>query len=232
MFAKGNRAKTIATIGIASVLVFGAGSTAIASRAVSLSSTALTSTVSAESVKSADQKLGLNGSSSKDGSAKQGPDKGKGEGSGKTVSSKSLATTTARELPKYSVSEADALEKSGKGLDEKLEEGKTVDAAEYLDTHGKARWKTATASTYGTGDGLMGSACSDGSKVTETSMGVAHKTLKLGTKIQLIYGDKVVEATVHDRGPYVEGREIDLQPAVSRALGFSGVGTVEYRVVD
>ena len=38
-------------------------------------------------------------------------------------------------------------------------------------------------------------------------------------------------AYVNDRGPYVHGRVIDMQPAVARALNFLSVGvaTVQYR---
>ena len=77
----------------------------------------------------------------------------------------------------------------------------------------------------------MGSGCSDGSIVTESSMGVAHKTLPLGTQIQIMYDGKVVNATVHDRGPFITGRDLDLQPAIAWALDFDGVGTVQYRVM-
>lgn len=93
-------------------------------------------------------------------------------------------------------------------------------------------WNSCGASTYGIGDGLLGSGCSDGSTVTETSMGVAHKTLALGTQIQIVYEGKVVNATVCDRGPYVADRDIDLQPAVASALQFDGVGNLQYRVIS
>ena len=104
-------------------------------------------------------------------------------------------------------------------------------AAELSLIHISVEWTTCGVSTYGIGDGLMGSGCSDGTIVTEESMGVAHKTLPLGTQIQIVYDGTVVNATVHDRGPFVAGRDLDLQPAVARALGFDGVGMVQYRVV-
>lgn len=87
------------------------------------------------------------------------------------------------------------------------------------------------ASTYGHGDGLMGARCADGSPVTETSMGVAMKCVPLGTIVEITYQGKCVRARVADRGPFVKGREIDMQPAVARALGFSGTGQVGFRVV-
>lgn len=113
-----------------------------------------------------------------------------------------------------------------------LSAGKGVDADEYLPTLGNdVEWTSCGASTYGIGDGLMGSGCSDGSVVTETSMGVAHKTLPLGTQIQISYNGRVVNATVCDRGPFVAGRDIDLQPAPAVELGFDGVGTLQYRIL-
>ena len=46
-----------------------------------------------------------------------------------------------------------------------------------------------------------------------------------------MYDGKVVNATVHDRGPFIAGRDLDLQPAIAWALDFDGVGTVQYRVM-
>lgn len=111
-----------------------------------------------------------------------------------------------------------------------LAAGGALDAESYLvKLDESVEWTTCGARQLG--DGLMGSGCSDGTIVTEESMGVAHKTLPLGTQIQIVYDGTVVNATVHDRGPFVAGRDLDLQPAVARALGFDGVGMVQYRVV-
>jgi rare lipoprotein A len=57
-------------------------------------------------------------------------------------------------------------------------------------------------------------------------MGVANKTLPCGTKVTFRYGGRTVTATVDDRGPYVGGREWDLNQNTAGALGFNGVGTV------
>ena len=58
-----------------------------------------------------------------------------------------------------------------------------------------------------------------------------HPGGSLGTYVEISYGGRSVIAVVNDRGPYVHGRVIDMQPAVARALGFLsvGVGTVQYR---
>jgi rare lipoprotein A len=56
--------------------------------------------------------------------------------------------------------------------------------------------------------------------------GVANKSLPCGTKVTFRYGGRTVTATVDDRGPYVGGREWDLNQSTAGALGFGGVGTV------
>lgn len=57
-------------------------------------------------------------------------------------------------------------------------------------------------------------------------LGVANRTLPCGTKVQLRRGGRTVTATVDDRGPYVGGRDYDLNQNTAAALGFDGVGTV------
>lgn len=56
--------------------------------------------------------------------------------------------------------------------------------------------------------------------------GVAHRTLPCGTKVTIRYGGRSVVATVDDRGPFVDGRDWDLNGAVAGALGFSGTGAI------
>ncbi len=92
-------------------------------------------------------------------------------------------------------------------------------------------WKTGVASYYGIGDGFMGGTTANGEKVTETSMGIAMLNVPFGTRVEIRYGGRSVIAYVNDRGPYVHGRVIDMQPAVARALNFLSVGvaTVQYR---
>jgi peptidoglycan lytic transglycosylase len=57
-------------------------------------------------------------------------------------------------------------------------------------------------------------------------LGVANRTLPCGTKVVLQYGGRTVTAVVDDRGPYVGGRDFDLNQNTASALGFAGVGTV------
>ena len=95
-----------------------------------------------------------------------------------------------------------------------------------------ASYTYVEASMYGEGDGLMYGTTASGDTLTPTSMSVAMKTMPLGTIIEITYNGRTVTAVVNDRGPYSGNRQIDMQPAVASALGFSGVGTVGYRVVS
>ena len=57
-------------------------------------------------------------------------------------------------------------------------------------------------------------------------LGVANKSLPCGTRVRFRHAGHTVTATVDDRGPYVGGRDFDLNQGTAAALGFDGVGTV------
>lgn len=52
-----------------------------------------------------------------------------------------------------------------------------------------------------------------------------------GTHIEFAYGDRRVEAIADDHGPYVSGRQFDLNQNTRAAIGFPGLGTVRYRIL-
>jgi rare lipoprotein A len=56
--------------------------------------------------------------------------------------------------------------------------------------------------------------------------GVANLSLPCGARVTFRSGGRSVTATVDDRGPYVGGREWDLNQNTAAALGFGGVGAV------
>ena len=68
------------------------------------------------------------------------------------------------------------------------------------------------------------------------AMTAAHKTLPIPTYVEVknIKTGKVVIVRVNDRGPFHEGRIIDLSYAAAQKLGTSGKGTglVEVRAID
>ncbi|WP_083900925.1 septal ring lytic transglycosylase RlpA family protein [Azospirillum sp. B4] len=53
----------------------------------------------------------------------------------------------------------------------------------------------------------------------------AHRTLPLGTVIEVSAHGQRVMVRVNDRGPFVKGRVLDLSAAAARALGLDRVGT-------
>ena len=93
-----------------------------------------------------------------------------------------------------------------------------------------AGWQTVQATSYGTGDGLLGDTMACGAPLTDTVMAVAHRTLPCGTTVRLSYGGREVDAQVLDRGPYTDGITLDLAPAVCQALGACGTITLDRQV--
>ncbi len=85
-----------------------------------------------------------------------------------------------------------------------------------------ARYRAAVASFYD--DYGLPVAC--GGVLGRNQVGVAHKTLRCGTRLKIWYRGRSISARVIDRGPYISGREFDLTGAAARALHFDGVGTI------
>jgi rare lipoprotein A (peptidoglycan hydrolase) len=72
----------------------------------------------------------------------------------------------------------------------------------------------------------LGLAC--GGVLGRHQLGVAHKTAPCGTLITFTYSGRSLTVPVIDRGPYVAGREWDLTGATAAALGFPGLGRIEW----
>ncbi|MBK5211095.1 MAG: hypothetical protein JJE36_02070 [Coriobacteriia bacterium] len=90
-------------------------------------------------------------------------------------------------------------------------------------------WIYSEVSWYG--PRFYGNRTADGTILTRSSVLVASRTLPFGTKVEIVYNGKSVIAEVHDRGPYVVGRDLDIGPGAAKILGFSGVHVVKYRLV-
>ena len=76
------------------------------------------------------------------------------------------------------------------------------------------------------GPGFWGNRTACGQTLTRDTIGVAHKTLKCGTKVRLRYRGRMAVAEVIDRGPFRAGYTWDLTEALKDKLGFDSVGTV------
>lgn len=85
-------------------------------------------------------------------------------------------------------------------------------------------FRKAQASWYG--PGLYGNKLGCGGRLTQGTIGVAHKSLPCGTPLTVRYNGRSVRVRVIDRGPYVGNREYDLTSATRSRIGFSGHGIV------
>jgi len=86
------------------------------------------------------------------------------------------------------------------------------------------------ASWYG--PGFHGKKTASGEIYDQNKLTAAHKTLPLGSKARVTNLDNgnAVEVEINDRGPFVEGRVIDLSRAAAGALGIVKSGTVPVQV--
>ena len=58
----------------------------------------------------------------------------------------------------------------------------------------------------------------------------AHKTLPFGTQLLVGYGGNSTVVTINDRGPYVDGRDVDLSEAAAETIGLTGAGVAPVEV--
>ena len=81
--------------------------------------------------------------------------------------------------------------------------------------------------------GLAGRPTASGEKFNPQKLTAAHKKLPFGSCVRVVNMEngRSVEVRVNDRGPYVEGRDLDLSQAAAETLGLGGVGQVSVEVV-
>lgn len=85
--------------------------------------------------------------------------------------------------------------------------------------------RTIALATY-YGPGLYGRRTACGTLLTRTTVGVAHRTLPCGTRLEVQYGGRRAVVAVIDRGPFTIGITWDLTAAAARLLRFPGRGQV------
>lgn len=86
------------------------------------------------------------------------------------------------------------------------------------------------ASWYG--PGFHGRQTASGETYDSRDLTAAHRTLPFGTKLLVrnLANDRTVWVRVNDRGPFVDGRIIDLSYSAAAALGVVGPGTARVRL--
>jgi rare lipoprotein A len=102
--------------------------------------------------------------------------------------------------------------------------------AKQPELKGAVSVQTGQASWYG--KAFAGKATASGEIFNHELLTAAHRSLPLGTKVRVtnVANGKSVEVKVNDRGPYTDGRIIDLSRAAARALGMIEDGLAEVRL--
>lgn len=94
--------------------------------------------------------------------------------------------------------------------------------------------QTGKASFYA--DKFDGHPTASGEKYRHNKLTGAHKSLPFGTKVRItnLANNQMVEIIINDRGPYVEGRIVDVSKSAAEKLGFvnQGIAEVKLEVID
>jgi len=97
-----------------------------------------------------------------------------------------------------------------------------------------AQVQEGVASFYA--DKFEGRTTANGEKYRHSKLTAAHKILPFGTivKVTNTNNNQSVEVRINDRGPFVEGRVIDVSKSAAEKLGFiqQGLANVKIEVVD
>jgi len=105
--------------------------------------------------------------------------------------------------------------------------GTTRDPAEV---GGVSQTETGLASFYG--HQYHGRTTANGETYDENAMTAAHRTLAFGTRVRVtnLVNGKEVLLRINDRGPFVDGRIIDVSFRAAGELDFVRAGVVKARV--
>ncbi len=89
-----------------------------------------------------------------------------------------------------------------------------------------------TASWYG--PRFHGKLTANGEQYDQMALTAAHKSLPFGTVLQVtnLKNGKSVIVRINDRGPYVEGRDLDLSKGTALSLGMIGRGVIKVKVSE
>jgi rare lipoprotein A len=103
-----------------------------------------------------------------------------------------------------------------------IPEPKPVDRVVYTE-RGRASWY---------GPGFHGRRTASGVRFDQNALTAAHRRLPLGSLVTVtnLENGRSVRVAINDRGPYVDGRVIDLSRAAARRLGMIGDGVVRVRI--
>lgn len=100
--------------------------------------------------------------------------------------------------------------------------------------------KTAGGSSSGTESGYAsyyadkyeGRKTSNGEIFRQRKLTAAHKTLPFGTKVKVtnLSNGQTVRVRINDRGPFIEGRIIDLSKAAAKKIDMISAGVIKVKI--
>lgn len=81
-------------------------------------------------------------------------------------------------------------------------------------------------------DDFEGKLTASGEVFSQSGLTAAHRTLPFGTfvKVTNLENGSYVVVKINDRGPFIQGRIIDLSKTASQKLGFFGKGLAKVKV--
>lgn len=81
-------------------------------------------------------------------------------------------------------------------------------------------------------DKFIGRTTANGERFNQKKRTAAHKTLPFGTKVKVtnLANGKKVKVRINDRGPYIQGRIIDLSKKAARRLDMIQAGVVDVSI--
>src|SRR2546428_13285465 len=90
--------------------------------------------------------------------------------------------------------------------------------------------QVGTASWYG--PGFHGQETASGETFDQHALTAAHRTLPLGTEATVtnLATGQSVQVTINDRGPYVQGRQLDLSQAAATQIGLTKQGLAQVKI--
>jgi rare lipoprotein A (peptidoglycan hydrolase) len=75
-----------------------------------------------------------------------------------------------------------------------------------------------------------GQQTASGERYDSSKFTAAHRTLRFGSLMRVIYGKRYVVVRINDRGPNVRGRIIDLSLAAAKSLGMARRGLLRVKL--
>jgi rare lipoprotein A len=100
----------------------------------------------------------------------------------------------------------------------------TATAASSMPTVTITVYRQSIATQYG--PGFYGKRTACGTKLKPSTIGVANRTLRCGSKVSVYYHGRTMVIPVIDRGPYANHADWDLTTATAQALGIDGTATI------